>query len=130
MFNEINGYVSEYGWNTLEEIAQLEADEMAVIAEEEATQTHNNNKAKREARIQSKKSHKTKDRFKTKNFQKIADSYKRTCKKKGYALKYKGQTQKAHAIVPNDSLGWHRFGMSAMGTPISGVKLGYIFDVT
>lgn len=130
MFNEKTGYVYDYSWSTPEGIAQLEADEMAVIAEETEAQTHNNNKAKREARIASKKSHKTKDRFKTKNFQKTADSYKRTCKKKGYALKYKGVTQKAHAIVPSDSLGWHRFGMGTMGTPISGVKLGYIFDVT
>lgn len=130
MFNEKTGYISDYSWSTPEGVAQLEADEMAVIAEEEATQTHANNKTKREARIQSKKSHKKSDRFKTKNFQRTVDSYKRTCKKKGYALKYKGVTQKAHAIVPSDSLGWHRFGITEMGTPINGIKLGYIFDVT
>lgn len=117
-------------WNTMEEIAELEAAERLVIDEDILAMVHNYSKLSRAQRRIINLAMKKRERVRTMPWQNKADHFKKNAKKKGYNLKYKGQTCKAHATVPADALGWDKCNFSIMGKKTYGVKVGYIFDVT
>lgn len=120
-------------WETrgcIDDIRDLEAAERMVMAEEAIAQGFAEAKIKRAIKRDVDAHNKDKERVRTLNYQRKADVYKRTCKRKNYDLKYKGQTRRDCAIVPPDSLGWDKVNMSIMGYKLHGVKVGYIFDVT
>lgn len=120
----------EEKWDTEEEIRMLEEAEQMVIADEALIQSVTDAKAKRALKRDVDAHNKAKERVRTLGYQHKADAYKRTCKRKNYDLKYKGQTRRDCAIVPSDALGWDKLNMNIMGNKIHGVKVGYIFDVT
>lgn len=115
---------------TIEDIHNLETAERMVMADEAMIQEFFQSKMARSMRRINNAKHKASDRVRTRSYQRKADAYKRNCKKKGYDLKQKGQTRKAHAIVPSDALGWDKIGMEVMGEKLHGIKVGYIFAVT
>lgn len=115
---------------TMEDIAELEEAEMMVISDEVLMMAYNKAKQERAVRISNNKNHKAKERIKSRSYQKACDGFKHTCKKKGYNLKFKGQTRKDLRIVPSDALGWDKINLRTMGTKLYGVKVGAIFAMT
>lgn len=123
-------YNESMNWGTMEQIAELEAAEKLVIDEEIMTLVHNYKKLSRAQRRVANLAMKKRERVRTMAWQGKADHFKKNAKKKGYALKYKGQTCKAHPAVPADALGWDKCNFAIMGKKTYGIKVGYIFDVT
>lgn len=120
-------------WETrgcIDDIRDLETAERMIIAEEVIAQAFAENKIKRALRRDTNAHFKARERVRTMNYQHKADAYKRTCKRKQYDHKYKGQTRRDCAIVPPDALGWDKVNMNVMGNKLHGIKVGYIFDVT
>lgn len=117
-------------YGTIEAIQELEEAERMVLADEALTEAYYQAKGNRAKRLQLTSLMKMKNRVKNMEWQKTADAYKKSCKKKGYDLKQKGQTRKDCRIVPSDALGWDKANMSIMGKKLHGIKVGYIFDVT
>ena len=115
---------------TIDDVKDLETAERMVMAEEAILHAHIENKLTRAQRRVVNLAMKKRERVRTMAWQGKADHFKKNAKKKGYVLKYKGQTCKAHPTVPADALGWDKCNMSIMGKKTYGVKVGYIFDVT
>lgn len=115
---------------TTEDILALEEAERMVVSDETLTEAYYQAKENRAKRLQLTSLMKMKNRVKNMAWQKTADAYKKSCKKKGYDFKQKGQTRKDCRIVPSDALGWDKVNMSIMGKKLHGIKVGYIFDVT
>lgn len=115
---------------TIEDIRELEEAERMVMLDEALMSSYYQAKDNRAQRLYLASAMKMKNRVKTMAWQKTADAYKKSCKKKGYDLKQKSQTRKDCRIVPADALGWDKTNMSIMGKKLHGVKVGYIFDVT
>lgn len=123
-------YNESMNWTTMEQIAELEAAERLVIDEEILALVHNYNKLSRAQRRVVNLAMKKREKVRTMAWQSKADNFKKNAKKKGYNLKYKGQTLQAHPSVPSDTLGWDKCNFITMGKKTHGVKIGYIFDVT
>lgn len=115
---------------TIEDIQELEEAERMVISDEDLTKAYYQAKDNRAKRLYYTSLMHQRNRIKNKSWQKAADAYKKSLKKKDYNLKQKGQTRKDSRIVPPDALGWDKIYLNTMGYKTHGIKTGYIFDVT